>query len=156
MKSKHCFVFGLLVFVLLSTAPQLCTQELEAHRIAGLRRLPELAIVLRPTGKELLTMKEIHDIAFVFIKAKIPVLKFSDTKNASAWLEIQYITAADGGLIRLALHRWIVITGTGEEAFRPIWDNLLLITGQFTRQHFQETLERLLTSFAADYYRANQ
>jgi len=41
-------------------------------------------------------------------------------------------------------------------AFTATWDSSLLVTGRLNRQDFKEALEQVLTSFAADYYRANQ
>jgi hypothetical protein len=86
----------------------------------------------------------------------MPALKLTDSKNSYSWLAVEYRTQASGGLIRLALYRWVVISDTGERAFTATWDSSLLVTGRLNRQDFKEALEELLTTFAADYYRANQ
>lgn len=158
MKSIYRLLSGLVTLVILAAPEHLCAQDnLRTHRIAGLRKLPEVALVLQPGDRnvELLTTKEIGDIVFVFLKTKIPSLKLARLEDWSSWLEVEYRTQTNGGLIRVALYRWVTISGTGESVLTTTWHNSLLVTGRLNRQDFKEALEEVLTSFAADYYRAN-
>ena len=159
MKSKDAIVVGLVITSILVTVIRLYGQDaLQSSRIAGLRKLPELAIVMQPGGDrtvDTLTFKEIHDIVLVFLKSKLPLLKLSRGEDSTSWFAVEYRTAPNGGLVRVALYRWVTISGTGERAFVATWDNSLLVTDRFNRQDFKEALEQVLTNFAADYYRAN-
>ncbi len=59
------------------------------------------------------------------------------------------------GSVRLTLQRMVIILDTGKRELGSIWTLSLALSGSRNpRDHVTRLLERLLTDFAADYYRA--
>lgn len=129
---------------------------LRKDRITALKGLRELAVVFRPKAEsEVLTSRELADLMTLGLKQKAPRLKEIRHEKAQSWLELSYITYQQGGLVELSLYRWVRLVDTGESIFAKVWNDQRVVLGGFPREEFKDVLDTLLTSFGADYARAN-
>lgn len=140
---------------------QLCTAQdaLADSRVAALRALQSVAIVVRPTiRKEILTVPECADIIEIALAQKVPALDVSDSTDSEgvAWLEVMLMTSESGTVIELSVYRWVKVQDSGEVIFAPVWSKMTAHYGEGTRSKIEGILHGLTTSFAADYLRANR
>jgi hypothetical protein len=128
------------------------------QKLTGVKGLKSVALVIRPnTKKELIGSKELGDSTEVGLHARMPELKIEpDPSKATAWLEVSIITADGGGSLELSVYRWVKVLDSGEEMSAKVWWDSRIILGTVSKKDIEETLETLLTSFAADYLRANK
>lgn len=125
------------------------------HRIAALKGLKDVDLVLRPNVKsEVLSHKEIVDTCELSLKQRIPELQVKE--SSKNWLEICYITSLNGGFVEISLYRWVTVIATGEDVYAKVWDDKRVILGPLGRADLREFIDTLLISFAADFTRANQ
>jgi hypothetical protein len=132
---------------------------LAANRVSALKGLRSLAVMIRPnTPKEVATIKEWGDMVTVGLAQKAPAVNISDSTNSPnvAWLELSVITTDRGAVLVLSLHRWVRVRDSGEDVFAPVWSDHRVCFGCVSKSDLQESLDTLLTSFAADYLRANR
>lgn len=152
----------LLTLVLLATAvfltePCLGQDPLAEHKIRGLKGLRTLAVVVRPnTPGEIATLKEWVDMVELGLHRDVPELKVSDATNARDWLELSVITTDAGGFLQLSVYRWAKILDSGEDVFSNVWSDSRVVFGGVSKRSLRESLDALLTSFAADYFRAKR
>jgi hypothetical protein len=150
---------ALLTFLLSAIAPQLCLGQdvLAAHKVNALKGLRSVAVVLRPnTPRELASLKEWGDVIEVGLHRKVPDLVVSDTSKSSDWFELSIITTDAGGFVEICLYRWVTVLVSGEDVFAKVWWESRVIFGSVSKQAVQESLDTLLTSFAADYIRSKR
>jgi len=132
---------------------------LAPSRVSALKGLRSLAVVLRPnTPKEVATVKEWGDMVTVGLARNAPAITVSDSTNSPnvAWLELGVMTNERGAVLVLSLHRWVRVRDSGEDVFAPVWSDLRAHFGGVSKRDLQGSLDTLLTSFAADYLRANR
>ncbi len=86
----------------------------------------------------------------------VPELKVSDATNARDWLELSVITTDAGGFLQLSVYRWAKILDSGEDVFSNVWSDSRVVFGGVSKRSLRESLDALLTSFAADYFRAKR
>jgi hypothetical protein len=106
--------------------------------------------------REVASLKEWGDMIEIGLHRKIPDLVVSDTKKSSDWFELNIITTDAGGLVEISLYRWVRLLASGEEVFTKVWWESRAIFGGVSKQAVQESLDTLLTSFAADYLRSKR
>lgn len=153
---------ALLAFILLTTPlilaePCLSQDALAEHKIRGLKGLRTLAVVVRPnTPREIASLKEWGDMVELGLHRNVPELNRSDVKSAPAWLELNVITTDAGGFLELSVYRWAKVLDSGEDVFSKVWWDSRVVFGGVSKKSLQESLDALLTSFAADYFRAKR
>jgi len=152
-------VLATITFFITVMAFQQCfaQDELSVHKVNALKGLNSIDIVIRPnTPREILTLKEWEDIIEVSLHRKIPSLAVSGTKKFSNWFELSIITTDVGAFMEISLYRWVKILTSGEDVFAKVWWDSRAIFGGVSKQYLKQSLDDLLTSFAADYLRANR
>jgi hypothetical protein len=80
----------------------------------------------------------------------------SNAENAPAWLELRIVTSDAGGFLEVSVYRWVKVLASGEDIFSKVWWDSRAIFGGVSKRALQEALDTLLTSFAADYFRAKR
>jgi len=132
---------------------------LRADRIKSLHGLTAIKLVARPRmDLEVITMREFFDHVSVLLHQKIPPLK--EQEDANAWLIVEYITTVRGGLVAVSVYRWAMVSGAQAMSFVKVWDDHKLILGgggdiPAYKHMIKDITEEIITSLAADYYRAN-
>ena len=131
---------------------------LAADKVNALKGLHSVAIVLRlNTPREVASLKEWADMIEVGLHRRVPdLIVESDTKKASNWFELDIITTNEGGFIEICLYRWVRVLESGEEVVAKVWWDARAIFGGVSKQAVQESIDTLLTSFAADYLRSKR
>lgn len=140
------------------TEPCFAQDALAASRVSALKGLRSLAVVIRPnTPKEVATVKEWGDMVTVGLARNAPGITISDSASSpsTAWLELSVMTTERGAVLHLSLYRWVLVN-PGEGAFAPVWSDLRAQFGVVSKSSLEESSAGLLTSFAADYLRANR
>lgn len=147
-----------LAVLLLGTARSIGAQDIFAqHKINALKGLSGVLIVNRPNVQfEVLSPKELSDYLEVAVRRNLPELRVKSTVEESIdWLEFSHVTTNVGAYLQLTIYRWVTVTASKEEVFAPVWSESIGIFGRPNKKHFLETIDGLITSFAADYLRAN-
>jgi|GEM_PF-3457521 hypothetical protein len=143
--------------VVMNFQPCLGQDVLGTQKVNALKGLRSIAIVIRPnTPREVATLKEWSDMIEVGLHRNVPGLAVSGTEKSPNWLELSIVTTDAGGLIEISLYRWVKILASGEEVFAKVWWDSQAIFGGVSKQALQQSLDALLTSFAADYLLANR
>ncbi len=133
---------------------------LAEHKIRALKGLKTVAIVVRPGGSlsednASTSRKEWSDRLEVMLSQAIPSLGRSDTDRA--WLELNLVTSDRGAALELSLYRWTTIVDSGEVVFSRVWTSgVYSFFGSAPNEELKKMLDKALTSFAADYLRANR
>ncbi|MBI2998300.1 MAG: hypothetical protein HYY46_07570 [Deltaproteobacteria bacterium] len=155
---KHVIpVLVLLIASMLGPGSSLGQDPLAGHKVKGLKGLRTLALVIRPnTPREVASLKEWADMVELRLHRNVPDLTLSDAANAPAWLELSIITTEAGGFLELSVYRWVKVLASGEETFSKVWWDSRAIFGGVSKEALQDSLDTLLTSFAADYFRAKR
>lgn len=154
--------YAALAIILLATPlilPDPCFGQdpLAKHKISGLKGLRTLVIVVRPnTPRQIASLKEWEDMVEVGLRRNVPELNRSDAPTASAWLELSVITTDAGGFLELSVYRWVRVLSSGEEIFSKVWWDSRAVFGGVSKKSLQDMLDALITSFAADYFRAKR
>lgn len=155
--TRALLAFALLATQVIFTEPCLGQDALAEHKIRGLKGLRTLAVVLRPnTPREIVTLKEWGDMVELGLHRHLPDLKVSGATDAPAWLELSVVTTDAGGFLELSVYRWAKVVDSGEEIFAKVWWDSRAVFGGVSKKAMQESLDVLLTSFAADYLRAKR
>ncbi len=127
------------------------------RKIQGLKGLHTLAIVVRHNApREFVTPREWGDMVETGLHSDVPQLKLSDPQHAPAWLEVNVITTDTGSFLELSVQRWTRLVESGEDTFSKVWWDSEMEIGHISKSGLQESLNALLRSFAADYFRAQQ
>ena len=66
------------------------------------------------------------------------------------------VTTSSGAALELSLYRWTRIIDSGEEVFSKVWSDSRFSFGPTSDASLRDSLEKLVTSFSADYLRANR
>jgi hypothetical protein len=69
---------------------------------------------------------------------------------------VELVTHDDGAAVELSLYRWTKVVDSGEVVFSKVWTGAFFLFGRTREEDLKETLDTVLTSFAADYLRANR
>ncbi len=133
-------------------------QEFNAtSKIAALRAVTRVAIVIRPNLKEeIYSLKELGQVSNVVLKGRLPQLEQVDTSETQNWLELTITTAENGAALELSLYKWVTVDETGESVFCHVWTNSQYIFGEPTRQAIKGAIDDLAISFASDYAQAEK
>jgi len=154
--NRFLAAFAFLIAIMTSH-PCLGQDVLGAHKVNALKGLHSVAIVVRPnTPREVATLKEWGDMIEVGLHRNVPDLTVSGTEKSPNWLELSIITTDVGGFIEISLYRWVKVLASGEEVVAKVWWDSRSIFGGVSKQALQQSLDALLTSFAADYLRSNR
>jgi len=152
-------VLAVLTFLIpaMTSQPCLGQEVLAAHKVNALKGLRSVAIVVRPnTPREVASLKEWGDMIEVGLHRKVPDLVVSGTEKSPDWFELNIITTDAGGFVEKSLYRWVSVLASGEKVVAKVWWDSRAIFGGVSRQALQESLDALLTSFAADYLRSKR
>jgi hypothetical protein len=90
------------------------------------------------------------------LSRSVPSLGRSNTKNARAWLELSLVTSDDGAALELSLYRWTRVVDSGEVVFSQVWTDSHFLFSGASDDELRKMLDKVVTSFAADYLRANR
>lgn len=130
---------------------------LAEHKIRSLKALSAVAIVIRPgTDQDRANVGEWGDRLEVALTRIIPSLGRSKTDEARAWLELSVVSTNSGASLELGLYRWTRIIDSGEEVFSKVWSDSRFMFGDTSESSLRESLDRLVTGFAADVARASR
>jgi len=137
--------------------PSLGQDVLGTHKVNALKGLRSVAIVVRPnTPREVATLKEWGDMVEVNLHRNVPALTVVGTEKSQNWLELSIITTDAGGFVEISLYRWVKVLSSGEEIVAKVWWDSRSIFGGVSKHAIKESLDALLTSFAADYLRSTR
>lgn len=152
-------VLAVFMFFIAVMASQPCLGQdvLGVHKVNALKGLRSVAVVVRHnTPREVASLKEWGDMITVGLHRNVPDLVVSGTEKSPNWFELNIITTDSGGFIEISLYRWVKVLASGEEVVAKVWWDSRAIFGGVSKQAVQESLDALLTSFAADYLRSNR
>lgn len=152
-------VLATITFLIAVTASQPCLGQdvLAAHKVNALIGLRSVAVVIRPnTPQEVASLKELGDMIEVGLHRNVPDLAVSGTEKSSDWFELSIITTDAGGFVEISLYRWVKVLASGEEVVAKVWWDSRAIFGGVSKHAVRESLDALLTSFAADYLRSKR
>lgn len=161
-EEKNDMRHALLAFVFLTTAvmlsePCLGQDVLAEHKVKGLKGLRTLSVVIRPnTPREIASLKEWGDMLEVGLHRVVPELTLSKATDAPAWLELSVVTTDAGGVLEISVYRWVKVLDSSEDIFSKVWWDSRFVFGGVSKKSLQESLDALLTSFAADFFRAKR
>jgi hypothetical protein len=77
-------------------------------------------------------------------------------EDAKARMELGIVTAPEGGMVELAVYRWVRIEGINDDVFTKVWSESRLVLRGVNRTILREAIDSLVTKFAADYLRAKK
>jgi len=132
-----------------------------------LNKLEEVKIVVEiyDDAKELgLNEEDIKNHVFVFLRSKIPSLKVKDsvTPFLRIWSTLIFINIKGRkigyhGDVKVEVLRLAVVSKSQRPALLIVWSDSILFTGPRgdASTDIKKSLDRLLTKFAADWYRDN-
>jgi hypothetical protein len=69
---------------------------------------------------------------------------------------LSVITTDAGGFLELSVYRWVKVLDSSEDIFSKVWWDSRVVFGGVSKKSLQQSLDALLTSFAADYFRAKR
>jgi hypothetical protein len=129
-----------------------------SHRIRALENLPPIAIEVHPDmSVQAMTDSELTAVlkdAFTRQVRDLAILDSSD--RAQARMELNVVTAREGGRVQLSVYRPVRIAGVAEEVFAPVWSDSRLILRGVNRSIIRESIDSLVSAFASDYLRARK
>ena len=130
----------------------------EEHRIKALQNLPPAAIVIRPNMRvETVTVTQAADIVRAGVNRELPDFRIvRSVDDATAWMELGIVTAPEGGMVELAVYRWVRIEGINDAVFTKVWSESRLVLRGVNRTILREAIDSLVARFAADYLRATK
>lgn len=130
----------------------------EARRAKALQNLPPIAIVIQPSMRvEKVTVTEAADIVQADVNRALPDFQIvRNVEGARAWMELGIVTAPEGGMVELAVYRWVRIEGINDDVFTKVWSESRLVLRGVNRTILREAIDSLVTTFAADYLRAKK
>ena len=132
---------------------------LASQKIDGLRGVRSAALVFRMNDKTSIDVKSLSDVIIAELAKSIPAFKMTDAPEHSPnWVEISIIGSGAATVVKVSVYRWVTLLGTKTDFIATTWENLRLRVGGLdsTQEAAKDLLHDLLTSFAADYIRANQ
>ncbi len=155
---RSFLVTALLAGLIVRVEPCFGQDALANSRVTALKGLRSFAVVLRPNGPEVATVKEWGDMVTVELAKIAPTIIVSDSTESPGmpWLELTVVTTDRGGVLVLSVYRWVRALGSSEDMFAPVWWDLRGQSGVVSRSSLHGSLSTLLTAFAADYLRANR
>jgi hypothetical protein len=135
----------------------LAADVLKPDQIKSLRGLKEIYLVYRPGDTRITNFQELVDHISLSLRRKVPELR--EKKDADAWMEISYSETELGAYVAIYVHQWAKLQRSDERLFVATWHSYKSTFGKMDadgiKQHLRSMSDDILTSFAADYYRAN-
>ena len=106
----------------------------EAQRFKALLNLPPVAIVILPSMRvETVTATQAADIVHADVNRALPDFQVvRNVEGAKAWMELGIVTAPEGGMVELAVYRWVRIEGITDEVFTKVWSESRLVSARST------------------------
>ena len=153
------FVSALLGMVLFTSQGTRAQDPFAEHYIAGLKGLRSAHLVFGVAGKGPLNLKELADFITVELARALPGFKLIEDPKVPNWLKVSFITTARGSYpTTLNVYRWVTLLDTKTDLLAVTWTRTLLDAGDRpeSQASVKEILQTLLTSFAADYIKANR
>ena len=152
-------LYPMLLFALLVLVVPV-ESEGQNGELAKLSEVKILVESLLSAEKELgITRGDIKNQVFVFLRGKLPRLRVS--KSASPYVYIRVTMSNDKtgyfGAVQLMLSRVVSNKLTGDDIRAYVWESIYIVSSGLGNapDHVRRILERLLTKFAADWYRDN-
>ena len=84
------------------------------------------------------------------------LMRHLSVDEAKAWMELGLVTAPEGGMVELAVYRWVRIEGINDAVFTKVWSESRLVLRGVNRTILREAIDSLVAKFAADYLRAKK
>jgi hypothetical protein len=150
------FFLACFVGVLVASAASYAQDALAEHRIRGLKDLTSVAIVFRETDElKIADQKELASIIRVSLARDVKDLDIiANPEEAGDLLQVTYVLVKNGGgFMELSVARWVKLDDT--DLIATTWNAGRVLVGKVTAERLKETLQALLTNFAADYKKAN-
>jgi len=155
----HLYRLLLFAFILMAMPG---TSEAQSGQLT---ELTEVKIFIGPflhdEEKLRLDRDSIKNQVFVFLRGKLPKLAVKESNPAFMWVRVHLISFTEiqafYGLVQVKLYRPVIIEKTGKHFGGVLWDSFIVVKRP-PDQAFpivREALDRLLTKFAADWYRDN-
>jgi len=160
-------LFPILYFVLLVLLVPVESVGQESYLTKTLNKLDEVKIVVEiyDDAKELgLNEEDIKNHVFVFLRSKMPSLKVKDsaTPYLQVWSTLAFIKVEGRkigyyGDVKVEVLRLAVVSKSQRPALLIVWNSSILFTGPRgdASTDIKKYLDKLLTKFAADWYRDN-
>jgi hypothetical protein len=148
-----------LVLLLLSFVPCYGSAQdaFAEHRVNGLKGLRNVALVIRAnTPHEVFTLKEWADLVELGLQRNAPDLTVLEPKASQNWLELSVVTTDQGAVVEVSLLRWVKVLASGQEVIAKVWSQSRMTFGGVSKNAMRESIDTLLTSFAADYARSKR
>jgi hypothetical protein len=151
---------GAVLGVLLFTSQVGRAQDVLAEQqILGLRGLNSVYVVFSVSDKtkeQIFRQQDVANFVTVALARDVRKLKVSGDPKTAEWLEVSVVLRDNAAFIDIRVHRWVTLIGTRTDFFATAWGNSTLVSGgTLTMSKLKEAVQTLLTSFAADYIRAN-
>jgi hypothetical protein len=123
---------------LIHPADVLSQDILAQHRIAALKGLSEISIILRPNAQsEVLSVREVGDYLEVTVRRRLPELRISpNSASVPAWLELSYVSTDRGATLELRMYRWATLVASKKDVFVPVWSDFRGIFGSYDKKTF--------------------
>jgi len=158
-------LYPLLFFALLVLVMPV-ESEAQDGKLAKLSEVRIIVEALRSDGKELgLNENDIKNHVFVLLRSKLPRLVVKDSVIPYVFINVSVgkDRSIDGqiigyyGSVSVQVMREVTINKTGSSAIADLWQYSRNITGPMgsTDSHIRAVLDKILTDFAADWYRDN-
>ena len=159
--SRRVLQLSAVLGVLLFTSQTGRAQDVMAeHRIRGLKKLSSVFLVFGvndKTDKHVFNEKELADFITVALARDVRTLTVKQDPSTRDWLELSLILTDRGASVEVCVHRWVRLLGTDTDFLATTWQKSQLSLGSNVGlSAIKGTVQDLLTSFAADYIRANQ
>ena len=139
------------------TLPCFSQDVLAEHKVRGLKGLAIVAVVIRAnTPHEVMSLSELGDFLEVGLQRRVTDLRIAEPASAPNWMELSIVSTEQGGLAGISVYRWVKVVESGEETMSKVWWDERVLLGGISKQSLQQTLDTLLTAFAADYLRAKR
>ena len=140
--------------------------ESRGQNLAKLREVNILVEEMSSESKELgLTREDLKNHAFVLLRNKLPRLVINESATEHIYIRVHLAySGLEGrrkvgyfGVTEVKVFRVVAIAKTKKFTAASVWDNYNLLTGSLDRPtaFVRESLDRLLTKFAADWIRDN-
>jgi len=139
----------------------------QTGQLAGLTEIKILVENLSRAAKQSgLIGTQFKDHILDFLQSKLPRLAVAKSGDSfiDVSINIDYVTTASGrsnndfnGSILLQIYRKVAVHKTAKVVLVPVWTKSFSLEGPLSsaHSHVRDTLDDLLTKFAADWYRDN-
>ena len=159
MRRRLLWLFAVCVFLLSTSQVGRAQDVLAEQQILGLRGLSAVYLVFSVSDKskeQIFRQQDVANFITVALARDVRKLKVTGDPKTADWLEVAVVLRDSAAFVDLRVHRWVTLTGTWTDFFATAWANSTLVSGgTLSMSKLKEAVQTLLTSFAADYIRAN-